>query len=88
MSIPGYGGAHLVGTRAHVSRPRYIFLASDVPRARDVSRSVTCNESQDDATVKCWGSNDFGQLGYGDTWHRGDHRDGWCPTRATRGCVC
>ena len=26
----------------------------------------------DDGTVKCWGRNEFGQLGLGDTLHRGD----------------
>ena len=42
----------------------------------DLWRSVTCNPSQDDATVKCWGRNEYGQLGYGDTSDRGDERDG------------
>ncbi len=32
---------------------------------------VTCNASQEDATIKCWGNNQFGQLGYGDTSDRG-----------------
>ena len=31
----------------------------------------TCAVLNDD-TVKCWGSNDYGQLGYGDTNYRGD----------------
>ncbi|KAJ1472093.1 hypothetical protein T484DRAFT_1841694, partial [Baffinella frigidus] len=30
----------------------------------------------DDATVKCWGYNANGELGYGDTKHRGDGTEG------------
>jgi hypothetical protein len=43
------------------------------------SRSVTCTSPQDDATVKCWGKNYFGQLGYGDKSNRGDDSNGICP---------
>ena len=52
----------------------------------DLWRCVTCNPSQDDATVKCWGGNWYGQLGYGDTRDRGDGSNGGCPARPTRGC--
>ena len=52
----------------------------------DLRRSVTCNPSQDDATVKCWGRNEDGQLGYGDTSDRGDDSNGAWPARPTRGC--
>ena len=45
-------------------------------RKLDLWRSVTCNPSQDDATVKCWGGNADGQLGYGDTSDRGDDSNG------------
>jgi hypothetical protein len=39
-------------------------------------RSVTCDASQDDATVKCWGKNGDGQLGLGDILARGDGSNG------------
>ena len=52
----------------------------------DLWRSVTCNPSQDDATVKCWGRNEDGQLGYGDPSDRGDDSNGAWPARPTRGC--
>jgi len=29
----------------------------------------------DDATLKCWGRNDDGQIGYGDASHRGDNEN-------------
>ena len=35
-----------------------------------------CCRTQDDGSVKCWGYNDFGQLGYGDTSTRGDGSNG------------
>jgi len=44
---------------------------------------VTRTSSQDDATVKCWGWNLYGQLGYGDTSRRGDGSNG---ARPSRGC--
>ena len=48
----------------------------------DPSRSVTCTSPQDDATVKCWGGSDVGQLGYDDMSNRGDSSSGAfaCPT--------
>ena len=35
-----------------------------------------CCLTQDDGSVKCWGVNNFGQLGYGDTRQRGDGSNG------------
>jgi hypothetical protein len=49
----------------------------------DVWRILTCNSTQDDATVKCWGYNGEGQLGYGDKLDRGDGINGACPARHT-----
>jgi len=44
----------------------------------DIWRSLTCNSSQDDATLKCWGSNGNGELGQGDMSTRGDDKNGGC----------
>jgi hypothetical protein len=51
---------------------------SNKARARELHlrKSVTCNSPQDDATVKCWGYNGYGQLGYGDKLGRGDGSNG------------
>ena len=53
----------------------------------DLCWILNCNSSQDDATVKCWGSNYNGELGQGDTMFRGDGGNGGCPARPTRGCA-
>jgi len=49
-------------------------------------RSLTCNSSQDDATVKCWGYDGHGELGQGDTSSRGDQSHGGCPAQPTLCC--
>ena len=53
----------------------------------DLLWNMTYKSSQDDATVKCWGWNANGDLGYGDTSNRGDGNNGGCPARPTRGCA-
>ncbi|KAJ1471842.1 regulator of chromosome condensation 1/beta-lactamase-inhibitor protein II [Baffinella frigidus] len=40
----------------------------------------------DDGSVKCWGKNEYGQLGYGDTSNRGDQINGSPPARWI--CTC
>ena len=42
-----------------------------------------CVSLQDDATLKCWGQNDQGQLGQGDILNRGDEANGPCPPTST-----
>ena len=37
--------------------------------------------AQDDASVKCWGGNDYGALGLGDIINRGDDPNGECAAR-------
>ena len=44
---------------------------------------LDCSSPQDDATVKCWGSNFHGQLGLGDSTTRGDNANGPCPPSST-----
>jgi hypothetical protein len=44
---------------------------------------LTCVSLQDDATVKCWGSNYDGNLGQGDTSDRGDNANGACLASST-----
>ena len=39
---------------------------------------------QDNGSVKCWGHNEFGQLGLGDVDNRGDNPYGECSDRSTR----
>jgi len=57
----------------------------DSPQLPILSRSVIlgCFSPQDDATLKCWGYNDEGQLGLGDTLRRGDDANGPCPPSST-----
>ena len=56
-----------------------------VPHQSLLDRSVILGffSPQDDATLKCWGRNNYGQLGLGDTYTRGDDANGHCPPNST-----
>ena len=56
-------------------------MLKDSPHPSWLNRSVIvgCFSPQDDATLKCWGLNIYGQLGLGDTSNRGDDVNGPCP---------
>ena len=60
-------------------------MGSSTVRADQIHfwRRLIRNSAQDDATVKCWGRNANGNLGYGDTLDRGDDKNGGCPARPT-----
>ena len=45
----------------------------------ELSVKFACLVPQDDASIKCWGANWFGQLGTGDDSARGDDANGTCP---------
>jgi alpha-tubulin suppressor-like RCC1 family protein len=55
----------------HDDLPRVELGASRGARAVDAGAAHTC-AVLDDQSVKCWGSNDYGQLGLGDARRRGD----------------
>ena len=44
---------------------------------------LSCFLPQDDATLKCWGLNNYGQLGLSDNFNRGDDANGPCPPNST-----
>jgi hypothetical protein len=87
----------MIGKRKQSNRQRwphddaepYTFTQEDHPLLKDsphpsILKSVIigCFSPQDDATLKCWGWNDYGQLGLGDK-ERGNLPNGPCPQSST-----
>jgi len=56
----------------------FCILCADAPIIARWAYAGFC-PSQDDATVKCWGGNGYGQLGQGDSNDRGDNSNGSYP---------
>ncbi len=70
----GYGNMDIIGDDelpSSVGPVSLSTIAGVVPVALMVGRSLSCVLLSDD-TAKCWGFNDFGQLGYGNTQTIGD----------------
>ena len=70
---------------SHLSHQRASLSVKDSLRPSLLNRSVMfgCFSPQNDATVKCWGWNIYGQLGQSDTAGRGDDPFGPCPPSST-----
>jgi len=69
---------HNPSTAADTWRERSRALKNTLQASDPILRlhDEACCWTQDDGSVKCWGVNNFGQLGYGDTRQRGDGSNG------------